>query len=259
MSASIIRPTIIIALLAILAKLTGLVKFVVLSNRFGAGRETDIFFAAFRAPDFIFNLLIAGTLSVAFIPVFVQYLARDRQQAFVLASSIFNLTIIVMGATALVGVIFAGPLVSLIAPGFDELAKSETVAPTRVLMLSPLLFSLSSILTSILHSFQRFYLAAAGPIFYNLLIIFGLFFLYPIYGFAGVVWAVVAGALLHFALQLPTAMRLGFRPLRHFALGHSGVRQIGKLFVPRILGVDLGQVSLILSSILGSSLAVGSI
>ncbi len=256
---SILRSTIIVAIFSILAKITGLVKFIVLSNRFGAGRETDIYFAAFRVPDFIFNLLIAGTLSVAFIPVFVQYVARDRRQAFAVASSIFNLTMLVMGVFGFIGILAAPWLMRLIAPGFDSGAQAETVTLTRILMFSPLIFSLSSILTSILHSFKRFYLAATGPIFYNLLIIFGIVYLHPRYGFVGVVWAVVAGALLHFVLQLPASLRLGLRPLQHLALDHPAVKAIGKLFVPRILGIDLGQVSLLASSVIGSFLAVGSI
>lgn len=256
---SIIRSTIVIAIFSVAAKITGLVKFIVLSNRFGAGRETDIYFAAFRVPDFIFNLLIAGTLSVAFIPVFVKYLTKDREEAFVVASSIFNITMLVMGSASIFGIIFSDQLVRFIAPGFDEAAMAETAALTRILMLSPLIFSLSSILTSILHSFQRFYLVAVGPIVYNLLIIFGLLVLHPRFGFAGVVWAVIAGALLHFVLQLPAALRLGFRPFRHFNLSHPAVRQIGKLFLPRILGIDLGQVSLLVASVIGSSLAAGSI
>jgi len=70
------RATISIAIFAILSKVLGLVRIIVFSNRFGAGREIDIYVTAFRVPDFIFNLLILGTLSAAFIPVFMQFLEK---------------------------------------------------------------------------------------------------------------------------------------------------------------------------------------
>ena len=256
---STLRATAVVAVFTIASKVLGAVKLAALGHNLGAGQEMDIFVAAFRLPDLLFNFLILGTLSVAFIPVFVGYLGQDKGEAFKIASTIFNLTLLVMAFFAVLGFFLAPALVKVIAPGFSEGARGQTVGITRILMLSPLMFSLSSVLTSILHSFKRFFVAAAAPLFYNLSIIFGVVYLYPRFGLAGLGWAVVGGAFLHFCFQLPAAFRLGFRPFRAINLAHAGVKKIGRLFVPRILALDLGQISLLVATVIGSTLQAGSL
>lgn len=254
-----LRATISIAVLAILSKLLGLARIIVFSNRFGAGEEIDIYVAAFRVPDFLFNLLILGTLSAAFIPVFMELLQKDRQAAYRVASTVFNLTGLGMAGISVLGFIFAPVLVRLVAPGFSDAARGQTLELTRILMLSPLLFSLSSVLTSILHSFKKFLVVAAAPLVYNLAIISGVFFLYPRLGFAGIVWGAVCGAFLHFLIQLPPIIRLGIPLVRHFEISSLAVKKMAKLFLPRIIGLDLGQIGLMIATMVGSSLATGSI
>ncbi len=254
-----LRATVLIALMGLLSKLLGLVRQMVFAHALGAGAEVDIYVAAFRIPDLLFSLLILGTLSVAFIPVFVEYLSRDHWQAFTLASTIFNLTFIGMAVLGVVGFFVAPWFVQILVPGFDQVAKMQTVTLTRILLLSPLLFSLSTVLTSILHSFQRFFLAALAPLFYNFALILGIIFWYPRWGLKGIVWGAVLGAFLHLLIQVPSAVRLGLKPFRYLLLHHEGVRKVLKLFIPRIFGIDLGQVSLLVASVLGSSLGAGSL
>ena len=256
---SALRATVLIASFSLLSKLLGAVRQAVFANRFGAGEEIDIYVAAFRVPDLLFNLLILGTLSVAFIPVFVSYLNRGKGPSFEIASTIFNITLVAMGALSLLGAFAAPVLVRAIVPGFGEIQTTQTIALTRILMLSPLLFSLSSVLSSILHSFKRFLLAAVAPLFYNLSIIFGVWYLYPRWGLRGLAYGVVLGAALHFLIQLPAAVRLGLRPLSFWNWRHPGVQKIAKLFWPRVFGVELGQISLLVASVIASFQAAGSL
>ncbi len=254
-----LRSTILIAFFTILAKIAGLVRIMVFGNQFGDSAVVDIFVAALRLPDLLFNLLILGTLSVAFIPVFVEYKNKNRAEAYEIASTIFNIVLIGMGVMGVMGAIFAPALTSIIVPGFDENARAETARLTRILMLSPLIFSLSSVLTSVLQSNKRFLLSAIAPLFYTLSIIGSVFWLYPVLGVAGIGWGAVIGALLHFLIQLPQAVKLGLRPFSTFSWQHAGVKKIGRLFLPRILALDLGQISFLIVSIVGSALATGTI
>src|ERR1700682_806365 len=112
------RATIIIAVFSLLAKVLGLVRDAVFSHQFGAGGTIDAYFAAFRIPDFIYNLLVLGTFSVAFIPVFSEYLLKDKDDADRLASSIINVTLLMMLVLTALAFIFINPLVHAIAPGF---------------------------------------------------------------------------------------------------------------------------------------------
>lgn len=256
---SILRATALIAFFTIASKILGAVKLGVLGHNLGTSQDMDVYVASLRIPDLIFNLLILGTLSVAFIPVFVGYLKRNPQEAFVVASTIFNITLLVMAFFVILGIIFAPMLIKVIAPGFLPEAKTSAVAMTRILLFSPLLFSLSSVLTSILHSHKRFLIAAIAPLFYNLSIIFGGIFVYPKFGLNGLGWTVVFGAFLHMLLQFPLVLQLGLRPLRFFDIRHEGVKKIAKLFLPRILALDLGQISLLVATVIGSTLAIGSL
>lgn len=256
---TLLKATILIAVLTILSKILGAARQAVFAHTFGAGQQIDIYVAAFRVPDLLFNLLILGTLSVAFIPVFVEYLERDKKEALEIASTIFNVTAVGMAIVAFAGIFLSPVLVKVLVPGFTAAAKAQTAFLTKILMLSPFLFSLSSVLTSVLQSFKKFFLAAVAPLFYNLSIIGGVLFLYPRFGISGLAWGVVLGAFLHFVIQFPSSLRLGLRPFRFWSLSHAGVRKIARLFVPRIFGIELGQISLLAASVLASFQVSGSL
>jgi len=256
---STFRAALLIAGFSILSKILGAVRQAVLAHSFGAGGEIDIYVASFRLPDLLFNFLVIGTLSVAFIPVFVARLKSDREGAFALASTIFNVTALAMGVLAVLGALFAGVLIQLIVPGFSAEAQSITASMTRIMMLSPLLFSMSTVLTSVLHSHKRFLLAAVAPLFYNAAIIFGVLYFYPRFGLPGLAWGVVLGAFLHFAVQSPSAFKLGLRLKNGTVFGDPDIKKIARLFIPRIFGIDLGQVSLLIASVVGSTLVSGSL
>ena len=254
-----ITVSILIGMFSLLSKILGLGRILVFSNRLGAGEEFDIYIAAFRLPDLIFNLLILGTLSVAFIPILVGYLNKDPEEAEKFSSTIFNFTLLVMSVFAVAGFFLSGWFAKIIVPGFSADAQAATASLTKILMLSPLFFSLSSVLTAYLHSFKRFFLAAISPLFYNLSIIAGILFVYPRFGLRGIAWSVVTGAILHFLLQFPWAIRLGFKPFRYWDLSGPGVRKFLRLFLPRVIGMDLGQISLLAVSVMGSYLASGTL
>src|SRR3989344_130481 len=165
--------TVIIAVFSLLAKILGLVRDAVFSHQFGAGIMMDAYFAAFRIPDFIYNLLILGTFSVAFIPVFSEYLIKGKQEANRLASSIINVTLLMMLVLCGVALIFINPLVHAIAPGFTGEAFELTKLFTKIFLLSPLFLTLSSIISSMLNTYKRFALVAIAPVVYNLSIILG--------------------------------------------------------------------------------------
>lgn len=241
------------------SSLLGVVRQRLLVGAFGVGNSLDAYFAAFQIPNFAYNLLISATLSVAFIPVFCEYLNKDKDEAWHIANSVLNLTAIVMGALALVFFIGAPYFVKLIAPGFIGDKYTLTLNLTRILMLSPLLFSVSSIFSSILNSFRSFLLVALAPLLYNLAIILGIIFLAPTFGIYGVVVAVIIGALAHILIQVPGAIKFGFRWQRIIDLKNRGVREIIRLVLPRILAIDTSPISQMVGTFIGSSLTVGSV
>lgn len=253
---SVTKATLIIAFFSLLSRVVGLFRDRFFASHFGAGETLDAYYAAFRIPDFLFSLLILGTLSAAFIPVFTAYRIKNEPAAWNIASTVFNLTALVMGALSLALMILAPQVVHYLVPGFSGIQLADTIALTRVMLLSPFFFSLSSVLSSILNSYRRFAVVAALPVVYNLSIIFGAAFLYPKMGLKGLAWGVVLGAFLHWALQLPAVWKTGYRWRPGMRLKLPGVKKIGKLFLPRVLTMDFSPL---IASAFGSLLAAGSI
>lgn len=253
------QATIIIASFTLLSRITGFGRDILLARSLGLSAESDIYFTAFRIPDTVYNLLILGTLSVALIPVFSQYYLKDKPRAYNIASTILNISSLGMLAVCLLIFFFATPLTKLIAPGFSIEQIHATADITRIMMLSPIIFTISNVFSSVLISMKKFIIVNTAPLLYNLGIILGIVYLYPRYGIEGLAYGVIFGALMHVGIQIPEAYRHGFRWRPVFKLADPGVRKIGALFLPRIVGLDSSYVNLIVVSIIGSTLVTGSI
>ena len=250
---------IIIAVFSLLAKILGLARDAIFSHQFGTSTVVDAYFAAFRIPDFVFNLLILGTFSVAFIPIFSEYLLKDKQQANRLANSIINVTLLMIFSLSLLALVFINPLVSAIAPGFHGEARELTKRFTELFLLSPIFLTLSSITSSMLNTHKRFAVVSAAPLIYNASIIFGAVWLYPHFGPTGLALGVVIGAFLHFTVQIPGIIGIGFRYRAVIDTRQAGFIQFWKLYWPRIFSMGTGQVTLLIASIFGSFLGAGSL
>ncbi len=253
------RATVIIAILALLSRLTGFLRDMLLASNLGLSTQTDIYFTAFRVPDFIYNLLILGTLSAAFVPIFTKYYLKDKEDAWRMANSVFNMALAGMTLISLVVFIFAYPLTQLVAPGFNPEEIAQTAALTRIFLLSPIIFTASSVLSSTLLSFKKFIWVNTAPLLYNLGILIGIIFLLPRYGLKGLAIGVIFGALLHVGIQIPQLIQLGWKWRPIWDWRHKGLQQIVKLFVPRLMGLDISYINLIIVTIIGSTLARGTI
>ncbi len=249
----------IIGLLTLASAFTGFLRDRLFAGHFGAGNTLDVYYAAFHIPDFIYNLLVLGTLSVAFIPIFTEWLIKDKKHAYHIANTILNASVLLMAAACLVLYAFSVQLTRLLVPGFPPEKFAQTLMLTRLFLLSPVIFTASNVFGSILNSQKRFLIANLAPVLYNLGIIFGLLYFYPIFGLKGLGYGVIFGALLHLAAQLLEAVRLGFRWQWAWNIRDGAVRKFGKLFIPRIFGLDTSQISLLVGSVIGSLLTAGTI
>jgi len=252
----------VIAVSGVASRLLGFFRDRMLAGRFGAGDTLDAYYAAFRIPDTLYNLLVMGALSAAFIPIFTEHLSRrDRDGARRLAGDVLRLLLLSLGGLSFVAVLAAPVIVSLVAPGFHEGKRELTVALTRIMLLSPILLGISAVLGGMLVSLSRFVAYSLAPIFYNAGIIVGILCFVPAAGPIGLGYGVVLGAALHLLVQVP-ALR-GFVPSRPsvrglFRIGKD-VRRVLALMVPRSLGIAANQVGLLLTTVFASSLASGSV
>ena len=242
------------------SRVLGLVRNAVLASYFGASREYEAYVAAIAVPDTVFQVLAGGAMGAAFIPVFARYLAQeDQKEAWRLSSSAITLAALLTGTIALVLIAFARPVMDLVVSGRDDAFKDLATGLVRIMLISPAIFAVSGFLTSVLNSFQRFFWAALAPLMYNLGIIVGAVLLHERLGIYGVAWGVAAGALGHLLIQVPGLIQVGARYWPLVDWRHPGVREVGRLVVPRMFGLGVSQANQLVTTIfLASYLAAGS-
>jgi putative peptidoglycan lipid II flippase len=249
----------LLSISALASRFLGLIRDGLLAGYFGAGTETDIYFAAFRVPDFVYNFLIVGGLSMAFLPLFAEYYSRNKEEAWKITNNLLNVFSLLIIFLSAVLFVFTPWLIDIITPGFSLEEKELTSALTRLMFLSPIFFGISNIFSSILHYFNRFLVYSVAPVLYNLGIIFGIVFLAPRYGIFGVGIGVIIGALAHLLIQIPSAIGCGFKYKPIFNIKHSSLREVIRLMLPRSFAVGVQQINLIVITSIASTLFAGSI
>ena len=248
----------ILALAGLFSRFLGLVRDWLLSSTFGASWELDVYFVAFRIPDLIYNVLVAGGIVVAFLPLFSEYFSLSKEKAWEFANNILNVFLFLLVTISLVLFLFTPFLVKLIAPGFNLEELALGIFLTRIILLGPILLGLSSIFSAILQYFNRFLVYALCGLLYNLGIIFGILFLVPFFGIAGVALGVVVGAVFHFLIQIPSAIGCGFKYRRIFSFSVD-LKRVFKLMLPRTLATAGQQINLVVITAIASTLSTGSI
>lgn len=256
---TIIGAAVILGAASFASRLIGILRDHIFANLFGAGNVMDAYYAAFRVPDFIYNLLIVGALSAGFIPVFTKLLTKDKDEAWRVTNSIVNLLFLALVILCGILFIFTPEITPRIVPGFDAEKIKLTAALTRVMLLSPIILGLSSIAGSVLQSFKNFLVFSLTPIMYNVGIIIGALYFVPALGTIGLAYGVILGALLHLIIQLPALFRLGYKYQNIWQWKNPAVREISFLMIPRMLGLAIGQINLIVITVLASTLSAGSV
>jgi putative peptidoglycan lipid II flippase len=247
----------------VLSNLTGLIRQILVANVFGTTDAMEAFNAANRISETLFNLVAGGALGSAFIPAFTSLLAKEkRQDAWRLASSIFNLILIITILLAGLAAIYAPQLIRyVIAPGFADNPAKEALAIslTRLMLPSAVLFGLSGLVMGILNSRQRFFIPALTPAMYQLGMIFGVVVLSPKLGIFGLAWGVLIGAAGHLVLQLPLLFNQNGAYSPTLGLKSRDVREVARLMGPRLLGVAVVQLNFWINVRLASMQPDGSV
>lgn len=267
---SITVAAMIVAVSSLLSRFLGIFRDRILASEFGAGDALDIYYAAFRIPDLIFNLLVLGALSAGFVPVLTSLIKDDKcrwlpfcqspnKEAWNLANRIINQTAISVAFLCLLGVAFTEPLMRLVAPGFSGEKFDSVVELARIMFWSPFFLSLSSVFGGILQSFRRFFAYSLSPVLYNLGIIVGALYLVPAYGLKGLAWGVVIGSALHMLVQLPAVLSIGWRYRPNLDYRDPEVRRVRAMMLPRTLSLAVTQINLLVITAFASTLAGGSL
>ncbi len=251
---SIFSSAILLSFMIVLTSLFGFLRYRILAGYFNK-EELDIFFASFRIPDLIFEILITGALTSTFIPIYVKY-KNNKKELSENISSIINLIFILLTIFVVIVSIFLDRLIPVLTPGYDLAKMEKIINLSRLLLLGQLpFFVLGNFLTGIGQANKTFFLSALAPIIYNLAIIVTTIFLYQSLFLLAPIWGVVIGAFFLFAIQLPLLFNSDFT--YQFILKKTkGLTEFVKLVVPRAFTVIAAQIDvtidLILTTLLGS-------
>lgn len=257
---NILSAATIIATAVLLSRILGLFKYRMLTDRFSVS-DIGIFITAFRLPNTVFDLIVMGALTTAFIPVFTSYIAKEKfEDANKIASTILNISVVAFLLFSLLFFIFADPLMHLIAPGLSSQEMALAIPFTRIMLLGQTLpLILGNFLTGILQSHKRFLVPALAPVAYNFGIILGIAFLSPTMGLYGAVWGVVLGAVFFLLIQIPLCAHLNFRYKLQIDFKHQGVREIGRMILPRTIGLAVTQLNYFATLIISSLISTRAI
>lgn len=251
------------------SRMLGLVREIILSSLFGAGKELDAFIAAFRIPNLLRDLFAEGALSTAFVTVFSKKLTVEgKEEAFALASRVLCCLTLILGVIVIAGIFASDFLVWVISDGFkDHAGKLELAGSlTRILFPFILLVSLAAVYMGLLNSLGSFGLpASASTVFNAVSIISGVslgYWIDPSFGpkaIYGIAWGTMIGGLAQWIILLPRAWQYGFRMKRGFGWNDPGLRQVAMLMLPAIIGGSAVQVNVLINTKFASHFGDGSL
>lgn len=261
---NILKSASVMSALIVVSRLTGFLRDIFIAGVFGTGAAAQAFFVAFKIPNMFRDILGEGAGNAAFVPVFSEHLARFGRPGFLrLVKTLFVAVFLFSSAVALFGIIFAHPIVRLIAPGFAaDASKLElTTGLARLIFPYLVLVSLSAYSMSVSCALRSFAAPAASSIAFNIVLILSLFFLRLSAGAKepSIFWlggAVLAGGCAQLFVQLPPLKRHGinFRNEK-FSVEHvrdDPVRKVGRLMLPRLLGSSVYQLNIFVDTIFAS-------
>ncbi len=239
----------------IFSQLLGLIRQRMLVGIFGASNTLGVYLASSRLPDFLFQVIIAGALSSAFIPVFSDYLVKNKEdEGYQFASTLLTLGLGVFFIISLVLFIFAPFFTHLVAPGFTTSQNDLMGNLMRVILVGEMLFIIGSFLSAILQSYNHFLVPGIASALYNLGIIIGLLVLSPYVGIYAPAYGVILGSLLFVILQIPLTKRVGFHFHLSRVVNNPGIKEVFHLMWPRTVSLAIFQLGTLVTVTLVSFL-----
>ena len=252
---NIISAAFVIMATIILSQILGLVRQRLLVGIFGASNTLGIYLASTRVPDFLFQLIIAGALSSAFIPVFSEYLGKGREEeAHRLGSTLLVAGLVIFSIFSVFLFIFAKDISRMVAPGFSSSQISLMADLTRVVIFGEILFIFGSFLSAMLQSYNHFFIPGIASATFNLGIIIGILAFSSFAGIFSAAYGVVLGSLIFVLVQLPLVRKVGFSFKPSFSLKTSGAMDVLKLMWPRTLSIGIFQLGTLITVTLVSFL-----
>jgi putative peptidoglycan lipid II flippase len=261
----LLRSSGVVSFFTMLSRFMGLARDIIFARVIGAEALADVFFVAFKIPNFFRRLFAEGAFAQAFVPVLGEYREKGTQAALKdLTNRVFGTLGLSLLMLTLVVVIASPMLAALFAPKWylnDPFKFNATAEMLRITFPYLLFISMTGVAGGILNSYDRFAVPAFTPLLLNISMIFAAlvaapWFDQPTYALA---WGVFAAGVIQFVFQLPFLARIHMLPVPVVDWRHPGVKKILALMGPAIFGVSVSQINLLLDTMLATFLPTGSV
>ncbi len=259
---------ILLGSLTLLSQILGLFRDKSLAHYIGPSATLDVYYAAFRVPDLLYVSFGSLVSITVLIPFLLEKIRADEvadvdrtpeSTARTFLSDAFTSFLFLIVVAAALAFVLMPWLAHLVAPGFTTTEMKEFVAVSRIMLLSPILLGLSNLLGTVTQLYKKFFLFSLSPVFYNLGIIAGTVFFYPLWGVRGLAYGVLLGSLLHLLLQLPTVWRERLMPRISRSINFAEMKRVAFVSLPRTLALALNNLAVLIILSIASTLGDGAI
>ncbi len=246
---------------AFLSQILGLIRDRMLAKIVGVGDTLDVYYAAFRIPDFLYISIASLASITVLLPFLIEKIGNgeDNTNAKKFINNIFTAYIIFMVGISILIFFLMPYLAHIIAPGFDSFQINMLVNVSRIMLLSPIFIGLSNLIGTITQLFKNFLVFSLSPVLYNLGIIFGIVFLYKILGIYGLGVGVIVGALMHLLVQIPVVIKHNFFPKFVPKIDWKEILRVVKISLPRTLALSANSLAFLFLIAIASSFEEGAI
>lgn len=244
---SILSAATVITVANLLVSLSGLIRDRLLLSLYAGTAATleayDAFRVAFQVPDLLYQLIIVGALSAAFVPIFTALKKKSESNAFRLVSVAMNYLLLFFAVAAVVIAIFAPQITrARIGDAYTAEQIQIVINLTRIMLAAQFFFAISSFFSGMLQSYQRFIIPALVPLFYNGGIVAGAYLLAAPLGIYAAGVGVVLGAFCHMIIQLPFVKKLDWHYQFSWDLQTPGVKKLFAMMPARTLTLGMNEV-----------------
>lgn len=261
------RATGIIGSATLLSRIFGYARDMALAAFLGAGMASDAFFVAFRIPNLLRRLFAEGSLTIAFVPVFLEQLQNQgREEAFAMARSALRLLSVILVGVTVLGIVFSPEIVYVMGFGFADAPEKFdlTVTLTRIMFSYVFFVCLVALAMGILNALGHFAAPALAPVLLNIAMLAALWAAAmvtddPALRAMGLAWGVIAGGVLQLALQAPFLVKQGLFFWQKAKLYHPALKKVGLLMLPAVFGAAVYQVNIVIGTLLATLLPEGSV
>ncbi len=246
---------------AILADILGLIRDRLLASKFGASHLLDIYYSAFRIPDFIFVTVGSLVAISVLVPFIIEKVNVSNEEGKKFIDNVFSFFFLLIISVSVLAFILVPYLAPKVFEGFTAKDFPDLILITRILLLSPIFLGLSNFFGSITQVYKKFVIYSLSPLAYNLGVILGITVFYPLFGLKGLAFGVIIGALAHLLIQIPFVMRRGMFPRfsAFWRIDFTSIRRVLLLSVPRTFTLAIAQITTIFLMVMATFMKDGSV